>query len=109
MNRAQIERAEQAAAHLDHRKRLLHDMRSREEKLELEMQEIEHQRALVRRRQYLMQTYKFEQRRLEATEWLIREGVIEAEPGWLAYEAPVVRESIEEFTRQQTRLAQTLI
>ncbi len=76
---------------------------------DLRLQDVEHQRALVRRRQYLIQVYKFERRRVEATEWLIREGVIEAEPGWLAYEAPVVHESIEEFTRQQTRLAESLI
>jgi hypothetical protein len=109
VNRAQIERAEKAAEHLANRKHLLDAMRPKADKLDLEMQEIEYARAQARRRTYVEQVDRFERYRVEAGEWLIAQGVVPADAGWLAYEAPVVRESIEEFTRQQTRLAQTLI
>jgi hypothetical protein len=76
---------------------------------DLQLQEIEHQRAQVRRRTYVEQVDRFERYRVEAGEWLIAQGIVNADPGWVAYEAPVERESIEEFTRRQLRLAESLI
>jgi hypothetical protein len=109
VNRAQIERAEKAAEHLANRKHLLDAMRPEVDKRDLEIQEIEHARAQVRRRTYVEQVDRFERWRVEAGEWLIAQGVVNADPGWVAYEAPVQRESIDEFTRRQLRLAESLI
>ena len=109
MNRAQIERAEKAAEHLAHRKHLLDALRPQADRRDLELQEIEHQRAHVRRRNYVEQVDRFERYRVEAGEWLIAQGVVTADPGWVAYESPVERESIDEFTRRQLRLAESLI
>jgi hypothetical protein len=76
---------------------------------DIQLQDVEHRRAQVRRRTYVEQVDRFERYRVEAGGLLIAQGVVSADAGWVAYEAPVVRESIEEFTRQQTRLAESLL
>jgi hypothetical protein len=76
---------------------------------DIQLQDVEHRRAQVRRRTYVEQVDRFERYRVEAGEWLIAQGVVNADPGWVAYESPVERESIDEFTRRQLRLAESLI
>lgn len=119
LSRKQIERAERTAEMLG-QKQLLTQFRR--------MDEYDHQRKLVdslvdntdhdlkmaqlRLTEYGRQARKFEKYRQEAVAFLIREGLVKADPAWLAaetYEKPKdlkrVPNTVKKFTKRQMELA----
>ena len=119
LSRKQIERAERTAEMLG-QKQLLTQFRR--------MDEYDHQRKLVdslvdntdhdlkmaqlRLTEYGRQARKFEKYRQEAVAFLIREGLVKADPAWLAaetYEKPKdlkrIPNTVKKFTERQMELA----
>lgn len=119
LSRKQIERAERTAEMLG-QKQLLTQFRR--------MDEYDHQRKLVdslvdntdhdlkmaqlRLTEYGRQARKFEKYRQEAVAFLIREGLVKADPAWLAaetYQKPKdlkrVPNTVKKFTKRQMELA----
>lgn len=112
MNRAQIERAEQAAQFLAERRHLTEArvVEARESLLdELETAVGEKAAVLMRRKTYVEQVQRFEQYRQEAFAFLIAEGVLPEDDGLVASEAEVDRDRLGEFTRRQMELGEFLV
>lgn len=109
MNRAQIERAEQASQFLAER-RHLHEKRVKEA-LQAELEEMDSQiaRSVERRKVYREQVTRFECYRQEALAFLIAEGVVEPDAGMFAAERGLSSEDITAFTMRQLEVAERLL
>jgi len=55
--------------------------------------------------EYGAQARRFEKYRQEVIQWLVDQGLVEADPAWLASEAPVKRRTDDEFTEKQLEIA----
>ncbi len=112
MNRAQLDRAEAVAQHLDNRRRLTETRvtETREALLD-EIEELEANKAasFLRRRVYVEQVQRFERYRQEAFAFLIAQGVVPDSEGVRASEACPDRGRVDEFTRRQMELGELLV
>ena len=112
MNRAQIERAEAIAEHMNNRKHLTEKRRveTREALLdELETAEEEKAALFARRRVYVEQVQRFERYRQEALMFLVAQGVVTEDDGVKAAEDTPDRNRLAEFTRKQMELGEFLV